>query len=86
MIHAGGQKVINDYFTLLPVRDEAEESRVTLPEGYDAGEVRLTGHVVGQAPFTGTLIHRGWKVGEVKLPALASGHDAKIIAAAEVEL
>ncbi|WP_157037792.1 DUF2760 domain-containing protein [Photobacterium aquae] len=86
VIHEGGQKVLNEYFSFAPVRDEEEETRITLPKGFNASEVRLTGHVVGEAPFTGTLIHRGWKVTDVKLPKLAEGHDAHIVAAAEVEL
>ncbi len=86
VVHEGGQKVLKEYFTLAPVREEEEESRITLAEGFNATEVRLTGNVVGQAPFTGTLIHRGWKATQVKLPKLAEGHDAKVIAAAEVEL
>ncbi|PSV58733.1 DUF2760 domain-containing protein [Photobacterium sp. GB-3] len=86
VIHEGGHKVLNEYFSFVPVRTEEEETRITLPQGFNASEVRLTGNVVGEAPFNGTLIHRGWKVTEVKLPKLAEGHDAHIIAAAEVEL
>ncbi|MGR5140433.1 DUF2760 domain-containing protein [Photobacterium sp. DNB23_23_1] len=86
VIHEGGQKVLSEYFSFAPVRAEEEETRITLPKGFNASEVRLTGNVVGEAPFTGTLIHRGWKVTDVKLPKLAEGHDAKIVAAAEVEL
>lgn len=86
VVHEGSQKAINEYFTLSPIRTEDEESRVTLAEGFNASEVRLTGNVVGAAPFTGTLIHRGWRVKEVKLPKLSSGHDTTIVAAAEVEL
>ena len=86
VIHEGGQKVLNEYFSFAPVRAEEEESRITLPQGFNAAEVRLTGNVVGEAPFNGTLIHRGWKVTNIKLPKLAEGHDVYIIAAAEVEL
>jgi hypothetical protein len=86
VVHEGGQKVLNDYFTLAAVREEDEESSITLPEGFNASEVRLTGNVVGKPPFTGTLVHRGWKVTEIKLPKLAEGHDTKIVAPAEVEL
>ncbi len=86
VVHEGSKKVLKDYFMLAVMRDEQEESRITLPEGFDATTVRLTGNVIGQAPFTGTLVHRGWKVTEVKLPKLAEGHDAHIIAPAEVEL
>ena len=86
VVHEGGQKVIADYFTLEAVRKEEEESRITLPEGFNATEVRLTGNVIGQPPFSGTLVHRGWRAMEVRLPKLAEGHDASIIAPAEVEL
>ncbi|WP_063659701.1 DUF2760 domain-containing protein [Aliivibrio fischeri] len=86
VIHEGGQKVLSDYFTLTPVRTEEEESRLSIPAGFNPSEIRLTGNVVGEAPFNGTLIHRGWKVAEVKLPKLAEGYDATIVAPAEVEL
>lgn len=86
VVHEGSKKTLNSYFTFAAVRDEEEESRITLPEGFNAAEVRLTGNVVGDAPFTGTLVHKGWKVTDVKLPKLAEGHDTSIIASAEVEL
>ena len=41
---------------------------------------------VGQAPFTGTLSHRGWQVTQVRLPQLTDARAAAIIAQAEVEL
>ena len=86
VVHGGCRAVLREHFTIRPVRDEAEGSRVTLPEGFDATAVRLTGNVVGKAPFTGSLSHRGWRVAEVRLPKLAASHDASVIAAAEVEL
>lgn len=86
VVHEGGKRVLKDYFTLAAVRDEQEENRVTLPEGFDATAVRLTGNVIGQPPFTGILVHRGWRVTEVRLPKLAEGHDTHVVAPAEVEL
>lgn len=86
VVHEGGRKTLQQYFKLQPVRAEEEESRVTLPAGFNAAEVRVTGNVVGQPPFTGTLVHRGWRVTEVNLPKLAEGHDARILVPAEVEL
>jgi len=86
VLHEGCCKVLRDHFTIAPARTEAEGSRVTLPAGFDARAVRLTGHVVGQAPFSGTLCHRGWRATEVRLPKLASGHDVNVLAQAEVEL
>ena len=86
LVHEGCRKVLKEHMTLAPVRAESEGARITLPAGFDAAQVRLTGNVVGQAPFTGTLSHRGWKVTELRLPQLAEGHDASIVAQAEVEL
>lgn len=86
VVHGGCRTVLREHFTIRPVRDEAEGSRITLPEGFDASAVRVTGNVVGKAPFTGSLSHRGWRVEEVRLPRLAESHDAKVIAPAEVEL
>jgi hypothetical protein len=86
VVHAGCRKVLAEHFTLEPVRSEAEGSRVTLPAGFDAAAVRLTGNVVGQAPFTGTLGHRGWRVSATRLPQLTDAKAASVIAQAEVEL
>lgn len=86
LVHEGCRRVLREHFDIEPVRSEAEGSRITLPEGFDAAAVRLTGNVVGQPPFTGQLSHRGWRVTEVRLPKLAERHDASVIAQAEVEL
>ena len=86
VVHEGCARVLKEHFTIQPVRTEAEGARVTLEEGFDAASVRLTGNVVGKAPFKGTLSHRGWRASDVRLPQLAKEHDASIIAPAEVEL
>jgi len=86
VVHEGSKKVLQQHFTFQTIRTEDEESRITLAEGFNASENRLTGNVTGQAPFTGTLIHKGWKVTDVSLPQLAKGHDVTIVAPAEVEL
>ncbi|MFM0502109.1 DUF2760 domain-containing protein [Paraburkholderia caffeinilytica] len=86
LVHDGCRATLREHFTIRPVRDEAEGSRVTLAEGFDATSVRLTGNVVGKAPFNGSISHRGWRVDEVRLPKLTDSHNAKVIAPAEVEL
>jgi len=86
VLHEGCCKVLREHFTILPVRTESEGSRLTLPAGFDARAMRLTGNVVGQAPFTGTLCHRGWRVTDTRLPKLADSHDVTVLAQAEVEL
>lgn len=86
IVHDGCRKVLRNHFELAPVRSENEGSRLTIQAGFDPNALRLTGNVVGSAPFTGTLVHRGWRVTEVRLPKLADGHDVSVVAAAEVEL
>jgi len=86
VVHEGCNKAINEHFTLAPIRNEQEGEKITLPQGFDAAAVRLTGNIVGSAPFTGTLIHKGWQVTTIRLPKLTQGHNANILAAAEVEL
>ncbi|MFZ2407883.1 MAG: DUF2760 domain-containing protein [Methylobacter sp.] len=86
VVHEGCNRAINEHFTLATVRGEQEGSKITLPEGFDAATVRLTGNIVGTAPFTGTLVHKGWQVTGIRLPKLTSGHNAAIVAPAEVEL
>ena len=86
LVHEGCVKVLREHFTLAPVRTEAEGSRLTLEAGFDAQAIRLTGNVVGAAPFKGSLSHRGWRATETRLPKLAPGHDATVLAQAEVEL
>jgi hypothetical protein len=75
-----------NYFTFESIHSENEEANVTVPAGFNPSEVRLTGHITGEAPFNGTLIHKGWRATHVTLPKTIKGHDASIIAPAEVEL
>ncbi len=86
VVHTGCRTVLTEFLTIVPVRDEAEGSYVTLEPGFDAAAIRPTGNVVGEPPFTGNLVHRGWRATQVRLPQVASGRDLRILAAAEVEL
>ncbi|MBJ7539013.1 DUF2760 domain-containing protein [Marinomonas transparens] len=85
-IHAGCAKVIQQHFTIETVKDAAENSRIDIPVGYDAKQVKLQGRVAGDGPYTGTLIHPGWKVVETRLPKVASTDSLHILAPAEVEV
>jgi hypothetical protein len=86
VVHEGCKKTLRQHFAVEAVRTEPEGTRVTLPEGFDSSAVRLTGNVVGQPPFAGSLTHRGWRVTEIRLPKVAAGHDLAILAPAEVDL
>jgi Domain of unknown function (DUF2760) len=88
VVQAGCKAVLLEQFQILPIREEKEGSQVTVPAGYRADEYRLVGKLSGQAPFAGTLMHRGWKTESVKLSrVLRTGDDRfPTVAPAEVEL
>ena len=88
VVHAGCRGVLQEHFMIDPVRPEQEGSTVQVPAGYSAGEYRLVGKIAGSAPFSGVLVHRGWKTNMVKLPQLLRGATDRLpaIAPAEVEV
>jgi hypothetical protein len=86
VVHEGCRKALRAHATIEPVRSETEGSRVTLPPGFDAGEVKLIGDVRGDPPYTGALRHRGWRAARLELPAVLGSHEAPVLAPAEVEL
>jgi hypothetical protein len=86
IVHEGCRKVVQQYLSLKPVMSEGEGARVTVPAGFDAQRIRLTGNVAGQPPFTGALKHQGWVTTEVKFPTVSPALDPRVLAPAEVEL
>lgn len=85
-IHAGCRRVLESNFHAEPIRNDAEGSTVEIPPGFDPTAVRLIGNVGGEAPFRGTLQHRGWRVGRMDLPERRGDIDTTVICPAEVEL
>lgn len=85
-VHRGCKKVFDQVLALEPVMPGEEETKVSVPKGFDPAEIRLIGEAKGEAPYKGTLRHHGWRAVETKLPSLAEGVDRAVIAPAEVEL
>ncbi len=88
VVHAGCKGVLQDHFAIGPVRTEPEGSTVQVPARYSADEYRLVGKIAGSAPFSGVLVHRGWKTDRVKLPQLLreAADPLPAIAPAEVDV
>jgi hypothetical protein len=86
VIHQGCRQVLQEYFNVSPISEAAEGEQVTVPAGYSPDQFRLVGKLTGQPPFTGTLLHKGWKTEFVKLPRVVNSDRLPPIAPAEVEL
>ena len=86
VVHEGCRKALRERAHLTPIRDEEEGKRVTLEAGFNPAEVKLSGNLKGPAPYVGVLRHRGWRAARLDLPSPVEGHDATVVAPAEVEL
>jgi hypothetical protein len=88
VVHAGCKAALQEHLRICPVREESEGSTVQVAAGYPADEYRLLGRISGPAPFSGVLVHHGWKTEAVKLPRVlrSSTNRLPAIAPAEVEL
>jgi hypothetical protein len=88
VLHEGCRAVLLEHFGIRPVREESEGSKVTVPAGYAPDEYRLVGKISGEAPFSGVLVHHGWRTEWVKLPRLLRTGDDRLptIAPSEIEL
>jgi Domain of unknown function (DUF2760) len=88
VVHEGCKAALDEHFKIRSVREENEGSSVTIPMGYAADEYRLIGNIRGAGPFSGRLVHRGWKTDWVKLPRIVRVDADRLptIAPAEVQL
>jgi hypothetical protein len=86
VIHQGCTEVLRENFKITAVSEVEEGSQVTVPAGYAAADYRFIGKLGGNPPFTGKLIHKGWKTEYVKLPRTTTTDRLPAIAPAEVEI
>ena len=88
VVHAGCKAALLEHFRISPVRAESEGATVQVAAGYLPDEYRLVGKISGPAPFSGVLVHHGWKTDAVNLPRAlrSSTNRLPAIAPAEVEL
>ena len=86
VVHAGCRKIIDQFFRFRPASDGSEGAPITIPAGFDAQRIRLTGNVTGNPPFHGTLKHHGWIITKIEMPEMSDALDPRVAAPAEVEL
>jgi hypothetical protein len=85
-IHRQCQAALKEHLVLEPVLAQSEGSPVEVPAGFDPSAIRVTGNVVGNPPYRGTLQHHGWRVKELKLASPPEGQDERVLMPAEVEV
>ena len=88
VVHQGCSSVLKEYFDIAPLGTEPEGSAITLNGELNPKQYRLVGHAPTQAPFRGTVLHRGWRTRKVSLPRVSGtgSVDCDVIAPAEIEL
>lgn len=91
VVHQGCQSALKEHLSVEPIASEAEGASISLPEGYSAGDYRLSGNVSGEPPYNGVLVHKGWRAADVRLPrtiASVDGTEAALplLAPAQVEV
>lgn len=85
-IHQDCREVLEELVTIRPLKDESEGSVVHVPRGYNPSEIKVVGKVKGEPPFSGILVHRGWKAHKRSLPKKQGEHMSEVISPAEVEV
>lgn len=85
-IHQDCGQALEEWVTIRPLKDESEGMTVHVPRGYNPAEIKVVGKVKGEPPFTGVLVHRGWKAQKRSLPKKIGEQNADIICPAEVEV
>lgn len=85
-VHQGCKAALNEHFHIEPISPGGEGASITVPVGYAADEFRLVGNLAGEAPFTGKLVHQGWRTTSVKLPRVLKTDHLPAIAPAQVEV
>jgi hypothetical protein len=88
VVHTGCKAALLEHFRISPLRKESEGATVQVAAGYSPDEYRLLGKISGPAPFSGVLVHHGWKTDTVNLPRILRSSTDRLpaIAPAEVEL
>ncbi len=84
-VHQGCKVALNEHFQIEPISAVAEGASITVPAGSAADEFCLVGNLAGEAPFTGKVVHKGWRTTSVKLPRVLNADRLPPIAPAQVE-
>jgi hypothetical protein len=70
VVHQGCSAVIREFLDVSPVHEGKEGDRVSIDKSAEQGRYRMVGKVLGEPPYAGVVIHRGWKTTKLALPRI----------------
>ena len=87
-IHADCSSCIEELVTVRPVFQQEEGESLEVPVGYNTDEIKVTGSIKGEPPYSCILVHKGWKAHKESLPKKeqVNTKDFSVIYPAEVEI
>lgn len=85
-IHQDCANSLEELVTIRPVFEENEGATVKVDAGYDASQIKIVGKVKNDPPFTGVVVHRGWKAHKRSLPKKVGEQENEILYPAEIEV
>lgn len=85
-IHQDCSKSLEELVTIRPLMPEKEGAAISIPKGYDPAAIKISGKVKGEPPYTGTVVHQGWKAHKRSLPQKMGEQASEIICPAEIEV
>jgi hypothetical protein len=68
VVHQGCKAVIDECLAPAPAHAGAEGDRITIDPAADPNRYRLQGKVAQKPPYSGVVVHRGWKTTRLALP------------------
>ncbi len=85
-IHASCGKSLEELVAIRPVFEQAEGTEVRVPKEYNPYTIKIVGKVKGEPPFTGILVHKGWKAHKKSLPSTLGKQSTEVICPAEIQI
>lgn len=85
-IHQDCGKSLEELVTIRPLMPEKEGTSIVVPKGYDPAAIKISGKVKGEPPYTGTIVHQGWKAHKRSLPMKMGENVSEILCPAEIEV
>ncbi len=88
VVHSGLNDALKDTIVIRPLHDGAEGDTVSLESPVDTERYRFIGDLTKEPPFSGQVLHRGWKAEKISLPYSSSDtrSEENIVHPVEVEV